>query len=79
MRNATSPTLIDLSIQNLQYAANKDEIPSESTNAFILAMFPSGEGSYGFNDGNKKEWQIAHDADVKFVVYGALWIFRLSK
>jgi hypothetical protein len=35
-------------------------------------MFPSGKGSYVFNDADEQEWQISHDTDTTFVVYGTL-------
>jgi hypothetical protein len=35
-------------------------------------MFPSGKSSYLFNGADEQEWQISHDTDTTFVVYGTL-------
>jgi hypothetical protein len=42
-------------------------------------MFPWAKGSYSFNDADEEEWQISHDTDTTFVVYGTLWIFSKDR
>lgn len=58
------------------YAADKDGIPSNATDSFILAMFPLAKGSYLFNGDDKQEWQIEENQNTEFVVYGMLHYYR---
>ncbi|UJR08015.1 hypothetical protein I4U23_012293 [Adineta vaga] len=41
-----------------------------ANDSFIIAMFPSNTKSYVFNENAKQEWQISHDTNVQFVIYG---------
>lgn len=68
--NPSSTTILDEAVYNEHYVVNMENTLSVLTDMFIIAMFPSIKGSSLFNEAGRQEWQIRHDTETTFVIYG---------